>query len=257
MRIAGWIGIVAATLGAAPSRAAPSDQSRTVFATVAQKGPGWFICDGVADAVVLLVGRPGKAGLLSIGVLDIAHPAAPPIVTSYRVGGPDPGAGQVYWPLTGLGKNGGDAGFLHAFNPGAYGDETAVRTPPFTEVKLGEHAHACRWLANTRFNGVGLRRTIAITRAADGLVYESYDYAARPLPPVDPDGAQRTTKPSQRLTGGRETPDGHGGTTLRFASGGYRYVVAVPVRGAASISVLRNGRPIRREALIAYTLGPR
>ncbi|TVV73277.1 hypothetical protein [Sphingomonas solaris] len=243
--------LVAAVLLTPPAVAA--DSSHTRIDMPGQNGPGWFLCDGIDAPFVALVGKPDAAGSVRIGLLDKNRPGASVTVRSYGLGRADPGAGQVYWSLT---QGGRDAGNLHAFNPGAFGDPAAVRTPPFTSMALGDSRFQCRWRANTRLIAVAARRTLLVREDAAGrLIYESFDYAARP-PIEQPDGVQRTTRASQRVTGGREAGAG-GATTFAFANAGYGYVITVPATGPASLAISRGGRVIQRETLLAYTLAPR
>lgn len=240
--------IVSLGLLVAAGPGVPADRSVTY---VDPGERGWFVCDSLDSGVVLLVRRTASNDQVIIRTLRKAAPAAP-MLGSYGVGRPDPGAGQVYYELT---MSGREIGAIHAFNPGAY-DEAAVRTPPVTSVRIGTASHQCRWLANTRMIGIGVRRSFVVREDARGrLIYESFDYAGSPGPILNPDGVQRTTRPSRSVTGGQEN-HGKDGTIFRFASAGYTYVIVTSANGTATLAVMRGKRLIQRERLIGYTFAP-
>jgi len=124
-------------------------------------------------------------------------------------------------------------------------------------MRLDTIDYRCRWLAHTRLIGIGMKRSFAIVQQADGsLRYESFDYGGGRATILQPDGVQQTTKPSQRVDGGRESNDGKGGTLLSFANRGYAYVVHLPAQGQASVEIAHGGRVVQREPLLAWTFGP-
>ncbi len=213
---------------------------------------GWFICDGVDAPYVALVAKPSN-GAVRIGLLHKARPDAAPAFAPYRLGRPDPGAGQVYWPLL---RDGQAAGYLHAFNTGALAAGLLAKTPPFTSVRLGRLDMQCRWRADTIFFGIGKRRSILVRQISPGrLTYESFDYA-KPASLEAPDGVQRTTRPTQRVIGGQVSPTARS-TTFRFPNDGYVYAITVTPGGPAALTVEKGGRVVQTERLIAYTLAER
>jgi len=232
--------------------ASPADRSVTHVAVIGMEPVGWFLCDVLNAPAAVIVGRPGIDGKASIAVL-LKGSDAPPVVKMYDVGRPDPGAGQVHWPL---GRGGTVAGDLHAFSPGMY-DAAAVTTPPFISLRLATTDYRCRWLARTRLIAFAGKRSVVVRAGRGGaLTYESFDYAANP-PIVRPDGVQQTTRATVRAEGGIEAGDGKGGTLMRFAGGGRSWTVHLPARGQAFVEARRGNAPPTREPLIAWTFAPR
>ncbi len=194
---------------------------------------------------VIVVSLPDSRGEVSL-----VQPLSEDRPSRFKLGRPDPGAGQVYWPLSG--PDGTEAGHLHSFNPGALSDPHDATTPSFTSIRVAGAEWSCRWLARTRLMGFSARRTVLITQGADGAFeYRTYDFkdAAR-AKLVEPDGAQRTTTASLDVRGGRQTREG-----FEFRNGAIVYDVAASPSGAA-ILVRRNARLALREPLIAWTMAP-
>lgn len=236
----------------AASSAAAADRSTTKVALPGMDKTAWFLCDVLNAPAAVIVGKPGPDGKAAIALVS-KDGTAPPVVKLYGIGHADPGAGQMYWPLTRWGK---EAGNLHAFNPGM-ADPGAVTTPSFTSMRLGSAQYECRWLAHTRLIGIGAKRSFVVREGRNGkLVYESFDYGAT-RPPQRPDGVQRTTVPSTHVEPGIETSDGKGGTLMRFARRGYFYLVHLPAAGQAWVQVTRGGKSLSREPLLAWTFAPR
>ena len=221
----------------------PYAASRSYLRTRAGARQVWFVCaplDGFDQTVV---------GLPTAGrVLQVVQPLSgePPQV--YKLGAADPGAGQVYWPLSA--PAGREAGNLHAFNPGALGDPKAATTPTFTSIRLNTAQWNCRWLEHTRLLGFSGKRVIEITSGPGGLEYRSFDDkdAARGKK-VETGGAQQSTTPSLDLKGGRQV-----GGRMRFESNGYSFLVSASAADAR-IVVAHAGRTILDEPLVAWTLG--
>jgi hypothetical protein len=265
----GWTRRAAAALilviGAAPAWPAtdasppgasgqPYAASRTYDLTGREPKQAWFICDGTDSGRLFLVGLPNRARRLPILVLDKSRRTASS-VDEFDLGPPDPGAGQVYWPLTT--RRTRDAGNLHAFNPGALGEPSNATTPTFGSIRLRSLHSSCRWVERTRLMGYSARRSFLITQAANGdLVYSTFDFRdAAKAKTLAPDGAQRTTTPSLTIAGGKETKDG-----LVFRNDGYVYTVEAAPPGRpprADVLVSKGGKLISAEALQAYTVAPK
>ena len=235
----------AAAAGTAPPGAAgePYAASRSYLRTHAGARQVWFICaplDGFDQTVV---------GLPTAGQkLQVVQPLSNEPPEAYKLGAADPGAGQVYWPLSDLA--GKEVGALHAFNPGALGDPKAAATPTFTSIRINMAQWYCRWLEHTRLLGFSSKRVIEITAGPGGLEYQSFDYRdAAKSKKVETGGAQQSTTPSLDLKGGRLI-----GGRMRFNSDGYSFLVSASAADAR-IVVTHAGRTILDEPLVAWTLG--
>lgn len=243
---------------AAPSAAppgfagAPYAASRTYF-KLEQEGPytpAWFLCDGIDRGLVMAFGLPDAKGdiiSLAISKKDGAHGRM-----EYRLGQPDPGAGQVYWPLTGK----AETGYLRAFNPGMIDNPASATTPTFTEVKLGEDVAACRWAPNTLVEAASELRSYLVTREAGQLVYRTFNYdqpaASRPLPDSGP---TRTTSPSLEIHGGTETTTSTG-KLYAFENNGYRFTIEVgdAAHPKGAVTVTSTGRQLDADPFDYYTV---
>jgi hypothetical protein len=232
---------------------APYAASRTFFKLQDHYPPAWFLCDGIDRPAAMIVGLPDASGNIAVVSLDKARPGhhAP---ASFRLGSPDPGAGQIYWPLRTPG--GAEAGYLRAFNPGMIDDPASATTATFTEVKIGQTVTACRWRPDILVEALGAHRSYLVTREAGQLVYRTFNYdqaaAAQPLPDS---GAARTTPPSLEIRGGTETPTATG-RLYAFDNEGYRYTVEVgdAAHPHGAVMVVRSGRQVASEPLEAYTI---
>ena len=235
------------TASAAPAPGAagqPFERSRTYWQAGGAVGQAWFICSALDGADVIVATRPDGKGRISL-----VQPTAKDPPSDYRLGRPDPGAGQIYWPLSTL--SGQSVGALHAFNPGALDDPKFATTATFTSIRVAGAQWNCRWLERTRLIGFSDKRTMAVTQAPDGtLEYRTYDFKdAGRLKRIDA-GAEQATTASLDIKGGRSTPGG-----FAFAHSGFAYDVAASPRGA-TIEVRKSGRLVQREPLIAWTIAP-
>ncbi|HEY0316230.1 MAG TPA: hypothetical protein VGC28_08195 [Sphingomonas sp.] len=238
---------LAALLLPAPVLAAASPDDSITRINAAPAREGWFVCDAVSGPYALFAGKvTGGASVITLldrrtGRFD---------TQSYQVGPADPGAGQIYWSLS---RGGKEIGNVHAVNPGMIEDDGAT-VPTVTSVKLDDRQLDCRFLAHTRFIGIDSRRTVVVIETPQGLVYQAFGFQARG-PVTNPDGVQRSNKPTLRLLGGSEiVGDGRG---FRFANGGYVYFIQRP-RGneAAGLTITRNGRLLGAEKFVGFTYAP-
>lgn len=232
---------------------APYAASRTYFKLQGRYPAAWLLCDGVDRPEIIVVGLPGADHRVATFSLDKATGAHRS--QSLKVGDPDPGAGNVYWPLTRA--DGSDAGYLRAFNPGALDDPKAATTATFTSIKLGEDITSCRWRPNVRLLAAGARRSYQIATEGGQLVYRTFDYAgATAAKPIE-GGAGMTSAPSLEVRGGQETPTAIGRLFV-FENLGYRYAVEIgdapDPHGA--ITVTHDGRQVAAEPFEAYTFAP-
>ena len=200
----------------------------------------WFICDPQPGARITIVTLPNQDGQLAFPHIYKDSSNIKELPVHFRLGEPDPGAGQVQWPVDD-GK--GATGDLHAFNPGMLSDPADAFTPPFTSISIGSDQASCRWVARTRLMGLSRRRTFLVTQGLDGgLEYQTFDYK-------DATSA-KSAQPSLDIKGGRETSAGFG-----FASNGYTYDLAANAAGGM-VRVRKAGRTIATEPLIAWTIAP-
>ena len=208
---------------------------------------GWFVCDAVSSPYAVFAGKVDKGASL-ITLLDRRTGRFD--TQAYQVGSPDPGAGQINWSLS---RDGKDVGNVHAVNPGMIEDGGAT-VPTVTGVKIGDKQFDCRFLTHTRFIGVDSRRTVVVTETPQGLVYQAFSFRNRG-PAIQPDGVQRTSKPTLKLLGGSEVVGDRPG--FRFANGGYVYYVQRPRGGeAAGLTVTRNGSLLGAEKYVGFTYAP-
>lgn len=220
----------------------PFAQSRSFWRTGGKPRPVWFVCAPVDGADMTVVGLPDSRRQVSI-----PQPLGPSSPDVYKLGQADPGAGQVFWPLST--PDGKEVGNIHAFNPGALGDPKAATTPTFTSIRLSGAQWNCRWLERTRLMGFSTKRTVAVTQAPDGaLEYRTFDFSdAGKLKRIDA-GAEQTTTASLDVKGGEAIPSG-----FAFRSGAYAYRITIDLPGAR-ITVRKDGHVIAAEPLVAWTV---
>lgn len=234
----------AVSAAAAPGAAGqPYAASRSYLRTHAGARQVWFVCSPLDGIDQTVVGLP-MAGQR----LWIVQPLSGEPSDVYKLGEPDPGAGQIYWPLSDLG--GKAVGQLHAFSPGALGDPTAATTPTFTSIRIAAAQFNCRWLERTRFLGFSSKRVIEVTSGLGGLEYQSFDYRdAGKAGKVDTGSAQQSTTPSLDIKGGRMW-----GGRMRFDANGYVFLVSASTADARVV-VVHGGRTILNEPMVAWTIG--
>jgi hypothetical protein len=235
----------------------PEATSRTV--TRLEGGaprPAWFLCDGAFSDRIAVVERDASAHTAWLTWFSKGS-GERTRTPDYLLGGPDPGAGQIYYPLSET-SGGREVGFVHAINPGMLPESDRAWLPPFKEVRLKGELLACRWVLGMLLLGFDERRSVLVTRDEDGrLTYQSFDFDKPPSPPRSPpedQGPDFTSEPTQRVTGGTEARTAEG-TTFTFPNGEYTYVVRVGA--TASLEVQHQGRTVQRTQLLAWTLaGP-
>ena len=203
----------------------------------------WFVCAPLDGADQTVVGLP-----MANHRLWIVQPLSGEPSDVYRLGVADPGAGQVYWPLAD--SSGKQVGNLHAFNPGVLGEGRYATTPTFTAIRISGAQWNCRWLEHTRLLAFSAKRVIEVTMDQGGLEYRSFDYRdAGKAKKVETGSAQQSTTPSLDIKGGRVV-----GGQMRFQANGYTFLVGASARDAR-IQVLRAGRTILDEPMVAWTIG--
>lgn len=215
--------------------------SHTVLASGGSRRSALFLCDALAQPLALALTVPDGEGWA-----DLVSVADGGTATSRRVemGRPDPGAGNIHYPLTADGRTIGD---LHAVNTGILPGNTV---PTVRSVTLDGTAHECRWAPHTRMLAVTPRRTVLVTgRHGQGqLRYRTFNHGER-LAELDARTPEQGTEASLDLTGGREV-DG----AYRFRNGGYEYRLD-PV--AATLTVAQGGNVVQMEPLVAWMVAGR
>lgn len=221
----------------------PYAASRSYLRAKAGARQVWFVCSPLDGIDQTVVGLPSKGRKLWV-----VQPLSGEPSDVYKLGAPDPGAGQVYWPLSDA--SGKEAGQLHAFNPGALGDPKAATTPTFTSIRINGAQWNCRWLEQTRLLGFSKRRVVEITSGPNGLEYQTFDYRdAAKAKKVDIGSAQQSTTPSLDIKGGRVA-----GARMRFEANGYVFLVSASASDARVV-VAHAGRTILNEPMVAWTIG--
>jgi hypothetical protein len=243
--------------GAAPAmfllacgQAAPAPDAGTHAA--APPGVTRFICDAI-DAPTIVVARASADGSVTLREFDQTR--AEFVADLHASTTESEGAaGSVFTTFM---DGATHVATVRALNPDVLEEPSEAYTAPVADVRLGERAMTCRWLARTRLAGFTTRRSIVISEDDDGdLIYQSFDFAqADDAQRVDLDGAQRTTTISLEARGGSEET-GPQGMAMRFEREGYAYVVSVSEAGEAALSIEQNGAPVQSEALIAFQTPP-
>ena len=239
------LGAATAAADTVPPGAAgePFARSRSYLRTHTGAQQVWFVCSALDGFDQTVVGLPMKGGKLWI-----AQPLTGEPSDVYKLGRPDPGAGQVYWPLSD--SAGKPVGALHAFNPGVLGEGRYATTPPFISIRANAAQLNCRWLEHTRLLGFSGKRVIEIFSGPNGLEYQSFDKRdAGRSRKVDVGSAQQSTTPSLDLKHGRMA-----GGVMRFEGNGYVFQITASARDA-SIVVTQRGKTVLNEPLIAWTIG--
>ncbi|MDR6788225.1 hypothetical protein J2Y58_001583 [Sphingomonas sp. BE138] len=251
----GWIGAatVAAAVGLATGPAWAQLSSPASISMLHGEG-GWtpavFVCDSTDRDRVLVLSPPDRNRMATL--TSLSKPGLVRYQTRVRVGAGDPGAGQIYYPLST--EAGREVGNVHAINPGMI--DAGATTPTVTSVTYGRDTTGCRFVAQTRVLGATAKRSVQVVRSErDGFVYRSYDHDTD-LPAIDTPGGGRDTRASLTITGGRLVEERGGRRVYQFANGGYVYRVFASVdasKGGGGVQVWQGGRMVLSEPFAAYT----
>ncbi|NJC35241.1 membrane-bound inhibitor of C-type lysozyme [Sphingomonas jejuensis] len=235
----------------AAGRQTPAPQDWSGFGngavSVVRRGDGFvpalFLCNATNQPTSIALTVPAHGDATLVRFDDVGRGIETRAVS---VGGPDPGAGQIYYPLSADGR---EVGYIHAANSQMLDGAT---TPTVTSLGIDGADLRCRWQPQTRFLGLTARRAVLVTGPEDGpLVYRSFDFAERA--DQDPVDNGRTTRATLTVTGGERRGD-----TLVFRNGATEYRIRAsgdPAAGAAAIEVFRAGARVQSEPVLAYTLG--
>ena len=156
---------------------------------------------------------------------------------NYQLGPTDPGAGQLYTALTPAGQTVSDSpdSFIHASNVENVNDPQ-YRMTRVGEFKLPAGTFQCRYKPNAAFIGATARHSVTVWEAGGKLTYSS---------------SNRDGTPGVYLSGGT-----HAGDEYRWTRNGYTYALKLGTPGA-TLSVLRGGKLLSREAFQAYSISIR
>ncbi|GAA5534246.1 hypothetical protein [Deinococcus aluminii] len=231
------------TLGLALSGlalAAPQRYEMQSYVNIGGKvQPAFAWCDA-RDAVVALTTPQSGQATLAVWEKGRGH-LLPPNTFPATVGDPDPGAGQIYYPLTW--KNGAATvkGFLHTSNIENVQDP-AYRMTHINEFRLSDLEHSCRYVPQAAFMGATNKRTVIVWDNGKTATYATRNF----------DGT-----PGVYVTGGQKRQQAEA-TVYEFKTeDGYTYQLKIAPQeysGNAELSVLRQGQVIQTEPFLAYSI---
>ncbi|WP_309569982.1 hypothetical protein, partial [Deinococcus sp.] len=164
-------------------------------------------------------------------------------LTPVQVGVDDPGAGQVYTPLTVPGRAPADPGyFVHSSNVENVSDP-AYRMTHVNEFRLPAGTFTCRYVPQAALLAATAKHTVIVWESSGHVTYASRN---------------RDGTPGVFLTGGAHTRAG-GREVYAWTRHGYTYTVSVgnPDLGNApggTLRVSRGSTLLRTWPLLAYTL---
>jgi len=237
------------------------------FLSVSNKSiPLFALCDALESPNIVVVTLPDTAR--KVQVYTYAKKATGEYsFLNYALGNADPGAGNIYYPLTP--RDGKpipkDAAYtLRQVNAGVLEDPTLALTPTWTSVKTREVSSSCRFETNTRLMGFSSKRSYLVTETPQGeLRYQTFDFSSaatiQKAQKVEGVGINRSSTPSLSLEGGSKqvTPTEQ---IFLFANQGYTYTVSVARLGqpaGARVSVTSGGKTLVNEVLTGYVYSER
>ncbi len=162
-------------------------------------------------------------------------------VQNWQLGRPEPGAGQVYTPLTPAGQVPGPNPrfFIHSSNIENTADPR-YRMTHINEYALPAGRFRCRYVPQATVLAATAKHTAIVWETGGTVTYASRN---------------RDGTPGIQLTGGTHT-QAAGRERYVWNNAGYRYVLEVgdTAQPGGSLSVLRGGRVLSREELLAYSI---
>jgi hypothetical protein len=201
--------------------------------------PAFAWCDAPETVIALTTPQSGQA---TLAVRDKGQSnLLPPNTFPATVGDPDPGAGQIYFPLTW--KNGASTvkGSLHTSNIKNVQDP-AYRMTHINEFRLSDIQHRCRFVPQAAFMGATNKRTVIVWDNGKTATYATRNF----------DGT-----PGVSVTGGRKTANEEL-TAYEFETrDGYRYRVEIMTQeygGTGSIYVSEGRQQPLQEPFLAYSI---
>ncbi|MFC4454366.1 hypothetical protein [Deinococcus sonorensis] len=224
----------------------------------------WLLCDSLSTPEVLVVGQPDAGGRAEITTLSKAQPGRYSYA-AWRVGRPDPGAGNVYYSLTprdGSAASSTSPDNIRLINPGVAANPqlySASGVPVLSSITLQGQTRRCRLAPGLRVLAVTERRSVMITQDAQGRFrYQSFDNAAfRPgdVQTTLGDSLAQSSTPSLSIVGGTRLIS-PAGERYTFTHQGYTYTLSLQSSGG-SLSVQRGSTPLQSEPLRAVLTGDR
>ena len=243
--------------------ARPLSQTKAFLSVSGKSIPLFALCDAFESPNVVAVTLPDA--VRNVQVYTYTKKASGEYsFLSYALGVADPGAGNIYYPLTprdGQPIPVNAAYALRQVSTGVLEDPTLALTPTWTSVRTREVSSSCRYEVNTRLMGFSNKRSYLVTETPQGeLRYQTFDFSsAAGAQKVEGVGINRSSTPSLTLEGGSKqvTPTEQ---IFRFANQGYTYTVRVARLGqpaSARVSVTKDVKVLVNEVLTGYIYSER
>lgn len=198
-----------------------------------------FWCD-TPERVLAVSAAAGSQGPVTLAQWEKGRRS----LQAWQLGRPDPGAGQVYTPLIPAGQPQGHSlrYFIHSSNIENTADPQ-YRMTHVNEFVVPAGRFQCRYVPQATVLAATAKHTVIVWEARGRVTYASRN---------------RDGTPGVQLAGGTHTRAA-GRERYAWQANGYTYVLQVgnprhadPPGG--SLSVLRGGRVLSREELLAYSL---
>jgi len=243
--------------------ARPLSQNKAFLSVSGKSIPLFALCDALESPNIVAVTLPDAARKVQVYTYAKKQTGEYSFL-SYALSVADPGAGNIYYPLTprdgqAIAVNAAYA--LRQVSTGVLENPSQALTPVWTSVKTREVNSSCRYEVNTRLMGFSSKRSYLITETPQGeLRYQTFDFSsASAAQKVDGVGINRSSTPSLTLEGGSKqvTPTEQ---IFRFANQGYSYTVRVARLGqpaGARVSVTSGGKTLVNEVLTGYVYSER
>ncbi|GGL84315.1 hypothetical protein GCM10010840_22610 [Deinococcus aerolatus] len=163
-------------------------------------------------------------------------------VQHWHLGRPDPGAGQIYTPLVPAGQRQGQPPdyFIHSSNI------ENTRDPHYRMTHINAYVvpagrFQCRYVPQAAVLAATARHTVIVWEEGTKFTYASRN---------------RDGTPGLRLTGGTHTRTDAGHEQYRWTIADLQYVLDIgrSARAGGSLSVLKGGRRLSREEILACTI---
>ncbi len=163
-------------------------------------------------------------------------------IQNWQLGRPDPGAGQIYTPLTPAGQTPSQTPryFIHSSNIENTTDP-AYRMTHINEYVVPAGRFQCRYVPQATVLAATARHTVIVWESGGKVTYASRN---------------RDGTPGLQLTGGTHTRTNGGRERYVWNNAGYQYVLEVGQSAGpgGSLSVLKGAKTLSREELLAYSI---
>lgn len=243
--------------------ARPLSQNKVFLSVSGKSIPLFALCDALESPNIVAVTLPDAARKVQVYTYSKTANGTYSFL-NYALGVADPGAGNIYYPLTPrdgkpIAVNAAYA--LRQVNTGVLEDPSLALTPAWTSVRTREVSSSCRFETNTRLMGFSNKRSYLVTETPQGeLRYQTFDFSsAASVQKVEGGGINRSSTPSLTLEGGSKqvTPTEQ---IFRFENKGYTYTVSVARLGqpaGARVSVTKGVKTLVNEVLTGYVYAER